>query len=184
MIHTFVWLGEISKFDIKKLSALGGLGGPAADVCMCLKGWSMCVCLGEGWWGVQNHQDNDHDSRLTHSPPAVLLSPSLRFGFSTRFELRQWFSIILCRTTLRAKRLLAAHSLVLLTSGQQRSSLLNLINQPPRSNTHRPHTCFYDQASDVLISSYSWNESTIADSGALKSLHTSALNGNPNAGLC
>lgn len=63
--------------------------------------------------------------------PAVLLSPCLRFGFGTRFEPRQWFPIaaelpgffIPGAARRRAKRLLAAQSLVLLTSGPQRRTL-------------------------------------------------------------
>lgn len=119
-------------------------------------GWARCRCvyvfeglvhvcvLGREGWGVQDCQDNDHDSRPTDSPPAVLLSPCLRFGFGTRFEPRQWFPnaaelpgfFSLWAAIRRAKRLLAAQSLVLLTSGQCRAFLLNLINQPLHSKTH------------------------------------------------
>ena len=183
MIHTFVWLGEISKFDIKKLSALGGLGGPAADVCMCLKGWSLCVFwggmarVGEG--GIQNHQDNDHDSRLTHSPPAVLLSPSLRFGFSTRFELRQWFSIAANQDS---------SSFGAQCSGP-RGFWQHIVLSPwPADNKDHPFSTWltsrYVQTHIDLTPAFmikpakfslvliymEW--STIADSGALKSLHT------------
>ena len=91
--------------------------------------WFMCV-LGKagvgGGGGAQSHQDNDHDSHPTDSPPAVLLSPCLRFGFGTHFEPPQWFQItaelpgFLIPGYAQGPSGFWLHGLVLLTGGQKR----------------------------------------------------------------
>lgn len=79
-------LGTVSvcvggKLDFKRREPGEGLGGRVADVRLKAR-----VLQGGGG---SRHRDNDRDSCPTDSPPAAFLSPCLRFGFGSGFELGQ-----------------------------------------------------------------------------------------------
>lgn len=126
---------------LPKLSAWGGLGGLAA-------GWSVCVCFCSG--GVQNHQDNDHDSHPKGPPHPTPCCP-----FKSLFKV--WLRHPLWTATMvpdRSGTPGILHPRGRETQGQeafgrtksrppdQRTTKTDpLINQPLHSKTHRPHTC-------------------------------------------